>query len=199
MFYPISQLFKSKRRWLKLQNWRIYDYLYIKIKMGMVGLIFEPYPLNFENQYNFWRCSNDARIIFLISLLVSNFSVECSVHSCSCSCASLLRTYLGCVGVDVHRFHFRLGSELNLFLSWRRLHSSSSIFLFGGCKSYTIWSLFMSIFSTLKCTYFKSGWSSSTMIMPTIIFDDLKWLLSRLNRILELLGILFTIKPKPFS
>ena len=48
----------------------------------------------------------------------------------------------------------------------------------------------MSIFSILKCTYFKSGWSSSTMIMPTIIFDDLKWLLSRLIAVVGLLGIL---------
>ena len=33
--------------------------------MGMAGLIFEPHPPNFENQYNFWRCSNDAKMIFL--------------------------------------------------------------------------------------------------------------------------------------
>ena len=31
-------------------------YLYIKTKMGVVGLIFEPDPPNFENQYNFCRC-----------------------------------------------------------------------------------------------------------------------------------------------
>ena len=41
--------------------------------MGVAGLIFEPQPPNFENQYNFWRCSNDAKMIFLISVLVSDF------------------------------------------------------------------------------------------------------------------------------
>ena len=41
MFYPISQLFKSKRRGLMLQNGRIYGFIiYIKIKMGVAGLIF---------------------------------------------------------------------------------------------------------------------------------------------------------------
>ena len=40
-------------------------YLNVKIKMGVAGLIFEPHPPNFENQYNFWRCSNDAKIFFL--------------------------------------------------------------------------------------------------------------------------------------
>ena len=32
--------------------------------MGVAGLIFEPHPPNFENQYNFWKCSNDAKMIF---------------------------------------------------------------------------------------------------------------------------------------
>ena len=32
--------------------------------MGVSGLIFEPHFPNFENQYNFWRCSNDAEMIF---------------------------------------------------------------------------------------------------------------------------------------
>jgi hypothetical protein len=40
--------------------------------MGMAGLIFEPHPPNFENQYNFLRCLNDAKMI-LTSLLVSDF------------------------------------------------------------------------------------------------------------------------------
>ena len=34
-----------------------------KIKIGVAGLIFDPHPLNFENQYNFLRCSNDAKMI----------------------------------------------------------------------------------------------------------------------------------------
>ena len=57
--------------------------------MGVAGLIFEPHPPNFANQYNFWRCSKDVQMIFLISLLVSYFqrSVwECSLHICSCPC-----------------------------------------------------------------------------------------------------------------
>ena len=49
MFYPISQLFKSKRRGLQLQ----YGCLYLKTKMGLAGLMFEPHPPNFENLYNF--------------------------------------------------------------------------------------------------------------------------------------------------
>jgi hypothetical protein len=32
--------------------------------MGVAGLIFEAYPPNFENQYNFERCSNDIKMIF---------------------------------------------------------------------------------------------------------------------------------------
>ena len=31
-----------------LQNWRIYGYLYFKTKMGLAGLIFEPYPPYFK-------------------------------------------------------------------------------------------------------------------------------------------------------
>ena len=54
--------------------------------MGMAGLIFEPHPPNFENQYNFWRCSNDAIMIFDFStgFRFSKISVECSFHLCSC-------------------------------------------------------------------------------------------------------------------
>ena len=40
----------------------LYGYLYIKTKIGMAGLIFQPHPPNFENQYNF--CSNDPEMIF---------------------------------------------------------------------------------------------------------------------------------------
>ena len=32
--------------------------------MGVADVIFEPHPPNFENLYNFWRCSNDAKMIF---------------------------------------------------------------------------------------------------------------------------------------
>jgi hypothetical protein len=50
--------------------------------MGMAGLAFEPCPPIFENQYNFGRCSNDAKIIFDFStgFGFSKISVECSVH-----------------------------------------------------------------------------------------------------------------------
>ena len=40
--------------------------------MASAGLIIEPHTLNFENLYNFLRCSNDVND-FLISLLVSDF------------------------------------------------------------------------------------------------------------------------------
>ena len=33
-------------------------------KMGVAGLIFESYPPNFENQYNFWRYLNGIKTIF---------------------------------------------------------------------------------------------------------------------------------------
>ena len=36
-----------------MQIWRIYGYLYIKTKIGVAGLIFEPHPPNFENVYIF--------------------------------------------------------------------------------------------------------------------------------------------------
>ena len=36
--------------------------------MGVSGLIFEPHFPNFENQYNFWRCSNDVHMIFFLFL-----------------------------------------------------------------------------------------------------------------------------------
>ena len=32
--------------------------------MGVAGLMFEPHPPNFENLYNLWRCSNDAKTFF---------------------------------------------------------------------------------------------------------------------------------------
>ena len=33
--------------------------------MGMAGLMFEPHPPNFENLYNFSRCSNEFKPFFL--------------------------------------------------------------------------------------------------------------------------------------
>jgi hypothetical protein len=33
--------------------------------MGVEGVIFESHPPNFENLYNFLRCSNDVKMIFL--------------------------------------------------------------------------------------------------------------------------------------
>jgi hypothetical protein len=32
--------------------------------MGVAGLIFEPRPPDFENQYNFLRCLNNIKMIF---------------------------------------------------------------------------------------------------------------------------------------
>ena len=60
----LSMVFIFRKSVQKDSNRRIYGYLYIKTKMGVAGLIFEPHPPNFENQYNFWRCSNDAKMIF---------------------------------------------------------------------------------------------------------------------------------------
>ena len=66
----------------KLQIWTEYSTLIFenlkpvekfKNHCSVAGSIFESHPPNFENQYNFWRCSNDTQIIFLISLLVSDF------------------------------------------------------------------------------------------------------------------------------
>ena len=52
--------------------------------MGVEGVIFESHPPNFENLYNFLRCSNDVKNDFLISLLVSDFKDQCgSVPSIS--------------------------------------------------------------------------------------------------------------------
>ena len=45
--------------------------------MGVAGLIFEPHPPNFENQYNFEDVQMMLRLFF-------DFSVECSVYLCSC-------------------------------------------------------------------------------------------------------------------
>ena len=55
----------------------------------MTGLIRPP---NFENQYNFWRCLNDMKMIFWYLywfqiFRFSEISVECSVHICSLSLA----------------------------------------------------------------------------------------------------------------
>ena len=51
--------------------------------MGVAGLIFEPRPPNFENQYNFWRCLNGIKTFFDISISFrfSKISVECTLHS----------------------------------------------------------------------------------------------------------------------
>ena len=32
--------------------------------MGMASLMFDSHPPNFENLYNFYRCSNDVKMIF---------------------------------------------------------------------------------------------------------------------------------------
>ena len=47
--------------------------------MGVAGLIFEPPPPNFENQYNFWRCSIDAKMIFWYLYWFQIFKDQCGV------------------------------------------------------------------------------------------------------------------------
>jgi hypothetical protein len=42
-------------------------------------LIFEPHSSNFENQYNFWRCSNDSKIIFWFLYWFQIFKDQCGV------------------------------------------------------------------------------------------------------------------------
>ena len=54
--------FKVTGVWLK--NWACHAHLKFKIEMGVAGLIFEPHPPNFQNQYNFFRCTNDVTMIF---------------------------------------------------------------------------------------------------------------------------------------
>ena len=46
------------------QNWACYAHLKFKIEMGVAGLIFEANPPNFQNQYNFFKCTNDVTMIF---------------------------------------------------------------------------------------------------------------------------------------
>ena len=50
-------------KWQENNIW-IYGYLYSKNKMGVEGVIFESHLPNFENLYNFLRCSNDVKMIF---------------------------------------------------------------------------------------------------------------------------------------
>ena len=49
------------------------DDLYFKTKMGVAGLIFEPHPPNFGNQYIFWMLK--WFFDFSTGLRFSNFSV----------------------------------------------------------------------------------------------------------------------------
>ena len=47
------------------------------IKFNVAGLIFQYHPPNFENQYNFWRFSIDAKTIFFSTgFRVSKICVE---------------------------------------------------------------------------------------------------------------------------
>ena len=50
-----------------LQNWASHAHLKVKFEKGMAGLIFKPHPPNFQNQYNFWRSSNDITMTFWYS------------------------------------------------------------------------------------------------------------------------------------
>ena len=84
MFYPISQFFKSKGGDSSCKI----DRIMAKTEIGMADLFFERHPPNFENQYNFWRCSTDDKMNFgfFIGFRFSKISLECSVHICSCPC-----------------------------------------------------------------------------------------------------------------
>ena len=94
--------------------------------MGVADLIFEPHPPNFGNQYNFWRCSNDVKMIFLISLLFSDFQrlvCECSVHICSCPWSIFLFINLHVIISFVVLWYF-------LYQIWYILFRYLIIFLF---------------------------------------------------------------------
>jgi hypothetical protein len=85
----VVKTFKIVKRSCSLNR---YYRVTVKIKMGLAGLIFEPGPPNFEDQYNFLRCSSD----FLISLLVSDFqrsvwSVQSIPEACACPTTIVFR------------------------------------------------------------------------------------------------------------
>ena len=66
-----------------MQYKRIYSYLYLKTKRGVAAVISEPHFPNF-NLYNFLRCSNDIKIIFLYLYWFQIFKDQCgSVPSIS--------------------------------------------------------------------------------------------------------------------
>ena len=97
-----------------------------KLKVGVAGLIFESHPPNFGNQYRFWRCSNDVKMIFLISLLFSDFQrlvCECSVHICSCPWSIFLFINLHVIISFVVLWYF-------LYQIWYILFRYLIIFLF---------------------------------------------------------------------
>ena len=51
----------------------------LKWKMGVAGLNLEPCPPNFENQNNFWRCSNYIKMIFWYLYWFQKFKDQCGV------------------------------------------------------------------------------------------------------------------------
>ena len=53
--------------------------VYIKTKMGVAGLIFEPHPPDFKNPYNFWKCSNEVEVIFWYLYWFQIFKDQCGV------------------------------------------------------------------------------------------------------------------------
>ena len=68
--------------------------------MGMAGLTFDPHPPNFENKYNFWRFSNDAKMIFWFLYWFQIFKNQYgSILSiiCSCPCQNLHCKPIPCV------------------------------------------------------------------------------------------------------
>ena len=67
--------------------------------MGVAGLIFEPRPPNFENQYNFGRCSNDAKMIFWHLYWFQIFKDQCGVFVHICSCPCIIVNIISCKAV----------------------------------------------------------------------------------------------------
>ena len=88
--------------------------------MGMTGLIFEPHPPNFENQYIFmlkWFFD------FSTGFRFSKISVECFVHICPWQRSRQCISYY-----DSHQFHFlrswyhQNGSLHSYFLDYLRFY-----------------------------------------------------------------------------
>ena len=136
--------------------------------MGLAGLIFEPYPSIFENQYNFWRCSNDFQ---MISQLVSDFQRslwECSVHICSCPWLRADLNIKVCHSI-IKRCSIYVLSKLSLFeiLETRAFHSITILKFVCFEKATKIWKNLPNCFKKLRFGFFTNFMAYSEYISFT--------------------------------